>query len=73
MGIPVGTPISIQNIGVNDIYLTVTATQPPVDYDAYNVIMRDNGIRLRNTAGDEGAWAFAPASVGKLNVRVLPE
>lgn len=68
-GIAVGTAISVQNIGTRDVYLTVRATQPPVDYDAYNVVQKENGVNLRNTAGASGAWAMCPNGVGKINVR----
>lgn len=70
-GISVGTAISVQNIGVADVYLTVRSTQPPVGYNAYNVVQRDNGVRLRNTKGDSGAWAFCPNNVGKINIRPI--
>lgn len=70
-GITVGAPISVQNVGTADVYLTVAADEPPVDYEAYNIVMRDNGIRLRNSAGDSGAWAFVPAEGGEINVREL--
>lgn len=68
-GVPVGTAVSIENVGAADVYLTVRATQPPIDYDAYNVVQRQNGVRLRNTEGDSGAWAFSPNTNGKVNVR----
>lgn len=70
-GIPVGTGISVQNIGSADVYLTVAADQPPVDHDAYNVSQRGTGIWLRNSSGDSGAWAFCNGSAGKLSVRAL--
>lgn len=70
-GISVGTAISVQNIGVADIYLTVRPTQPPVDYDAYNVVQKENGVRLRNTSGDSGAWAFCSNNKGKVNIRPI--
>lgn len=68
-GLPVGTEIQVQNIGAGDVYLTVRATQPPVDYDAYNVAQRRNDVWLKNTSGDSGAWAFSPNTNGKINVR----
>jgi hypothetical protein len=68
-GIPVGTAISVQNIGSADVYLTVAAAQPPVGYDAYNVVIRSTGAWLRNSSGAAGAWAFCPNASGKLNVR----
>jgi hypothetical protein len=68
-GITVGTAISVQNIGVSDVYLTVLTGEPPIDYDAYNIVQRDNGVRLRNDSGDSGAWAMCPNNKGKINVR----
>lgn len=68
-GISVGTAISVQNIGVFDVNLTVRATQPSLDHNAYNVVQKDNGISYRNSAGDSGAWALCPNGVGKINVR----
>jgi hypothetical protein len=68
-GLTVGTAISVQNIGSADVYLTVAAAQPPVDHNAYNVISRNTGVWLRNTARDTGAWAFCPNAEGKLSVR----
>lgn len=58
-GITVGTAIRVQNIGVNDVYLTVSATEPGLDLTAYNVLNRENGVQLRNTTGDPGAWAYS--------------
>jgi len=69
--IAVGTAISVENNGDADVYLTVRATEPPVGYRAYNVVNRANGVRLRNTEGDSGAWAFCPNTNGRVNVRVI--
>lgn len=71
-GVTVGTAIGVSNIGVADVYLTVTAAQPPIDYDAFDVLQRKNGVRLRNSDGDAGAWAFSPNCGGKLQVGVIP-
>lgn len=68
-GIAVGTAIAVENVGNNDVYLTVRATQPPVDYDAYNIVKRD-WPQYRNDTGASGAWAFSPSVAGKINVRV---
>lgn len=70
-GVTVGTAISIQNIGVCDVYLAVRETQPPLTYDAYNIIQRKNGFWLRNSQGDSGAWGFCAHSGGKVNIREL--
>lgn len=69
-GIPVGTKISVDNVGVNDIYLTVQATQPPVNHDAYTIIRRESAFSSANDEGDSGAWAYSPMVQGKLNVRI---
>lgn len=68
-GLAVGTALQVQNIGSSDVYLTVRATQPPVDHDAYNIAQRSNDVWLRNTTGDSGAWAMSPSRRGKINVR----
>lgn len=67
-GITVGDAINVENIGVCDVYLAVQAAQPDKDHDAYNVLQRFNGVRLKNTIGDAGAWAFCPNVGGKVNV-----
>ncbi len=70
-GVPVGTAIGVSNVGVSDVYLTVAATQPPLGFDAYDVLQRKNGVRLRNSDGDSGAWAFSPNCGGKVQVGVI--
>jgi hypothetical protein len=69
-GIAVGTAIYIQNVGVADVYVTVSATKPALNYDAYNILQRD-GTFLRNEAGAEGAWATCRNAEGKINVGVI--
>lgn len=68
-GIAVGTLIEVQNIGTSDVYLCTRATQPPRDFDGYNIIER--GQFLRNEVGDSGAWALSVSAKGKINVRVV--
>ena len=68
-GVVPGTAISVANIGAADVYVTVSAAEPPIGYDAYNVINRANGVLYRNTAGDPGAWAYSQHCDGKLNAR----
>jgi len=67
-GITVGQPIVVENVGVCDIYVCVLATEPPKDHDAYNILKRDDDIRLTNTLGDPGAWAFCNTSNGLISV-----
>lgn len=67
-GVEVGTALSIENIGVCDVYLAVQATKPAADHDSYDVLQRDNGVRLQNNAGDPGAWAYCNSTGGKINV-----
>ena len=69
-GLPVGTQISIENVGSADVYLTVKETQPDADYDAYNVVVR-GGLPKKNTVGDVGAWAYCPSQAGKLSLRAM--
>lgn len=67
-GIAVGTSITVENVGSCDIYLAVQDAQPPTNHDAYNVLQRNNGVRLQNTSGSSGAWAFANSVGGKVSV-----
>ena len=67
-GITVGQPLIVENVGVADIYLAVQATQPAKDHKAYNILKRDDDIRLTNTLGDLGAWAFCNTSKGLIGV-----
>ena len=67
-GLPVGTAISVENVGVCDIYLAVQGTKPEKDHNAYNILKRE-GLPMRNTIGDSGAWAFCNGSNAKVNVR----
>ena len=67
-GIEVGQPLVVENVGVCDIYLAVQATQPSKDHKAYNILKRDDDVRLTNTLGDSGAWAFCNTSKGLISV-----
>lgn len=69
-GIPVGTAISVDNVGDPDVWLTVQLDQPEPDHDAYVVVKRD-GPPYRNSQGDSGAWAFCQGNDAKVNVREL--
>lgn len=69
-GIPVGTAIAVENVGVCDVYLTVAATQPDPEFNKYNVVKRD-GPQYGNDPGSSGAWAFCQGSGAKVNVREL--
>lgn len=65
-GIPVGTQILVQNIGVCDVFLTSQAEEPTDDV-AYQILER--GEFARNDFNDAGAWAYCFAG-GALNVRL---
>jgi len=68
-GIAVGSQIVVENIGNNDVYLAVLATQPANDHAAYNVVKRPPSPNtMQNSEGDPGAWAYCPNSGGKLAV-----
>lgn len=67
-GITVGQPLIVENVGVSDLYLAVQATQPPADHTSYNILKRDDDIRLTNILGDPGAWAFCNAGKGLISV-----
>lgn len=67
-GIPVGTEVNVQNIGVCDLYIAVQATQPVKKHDAYRIIQRKNGISFKAGSGDSGLWAFCNSDGGLINL-----
>jgi hypothetical protein len=67
-GITVGQPIVVENVGVCDISLAVQAAQPAPDHTSYNILKRDDDIRLSNMLGDAGAWAFSGNGIGRISV-----
>lgn len=67
-GVAVGQPITVENTGTCDIYLAVQAAQPPPDHKSFNILKRDDDIRLANTLGDTGAWAFCNNAGGLISV-----
>ena len=67
-GITPGDPLYVENVGVCDIYLAVQLAQPEKDHDAYNILKRDDDIRMSNTSGDDGAWAFCNTSEGLISI-----
>ena len=67
-GITVGQPLVVENLGVCDIYLAVQETEPVKKHTAYNILKRDDDIRLTNNLGDAGAWAFCNTSIGSISV-----
>lgn len=68
-GIAVGSQIVVENIGNDDVYLTVQAAQPDPDHNAYNVLKRPPSPNtMQNSEGDSGAWAYCSNSEGKLAV-----
>ena len=67
-GITVGQPLVVENVGVCDIYLAVQSTEPAKDHKSYNILKRDDDIRLTNNLGDAGAWAFCNAAKGFISV-----
>ncbi len=72
-GISVGTAVFVENIGICDVYVAVQATKPDTDHESYNVVQRDNGVRVKNTVGDSGAWAFCNSRGGKITVGAVDE
>ena len=73
-GIQVGTVIVVENIGAQDVFLTVSRDIPPNlvvgTVNAYNILKR-NGDKLRNSLNDTGAWAFSANTEAKVSVREL--
>lgn len=69
--VAVGTGISVENVGSCDVYLAVQENRPDTDHDAYNIIHRNNGVRVQNNNGDAGAWAFCNSKGGKVQVMPL--
>jgi len=64
-----GTSISTQNIGVNDLYYSVSATEPPRDSDKYRIFKR--GQVIEQVDNDKKIWVFSPQSPGLINVEIL--
>jgi len=63
------TPITIQNIGATDLYVSVLTKKPHVDHDAYKIFSRGDEISFFN---DEWfIWVFSPQSNGLINVEPL--
>lgn len=67
-GIAVGVVINVENVGNADVNLTVLATQPAKDHDAFNVLKRPPSVNMQNSEGDLGAWAYCPNTTGKLAI-----
>ena len=55
-GITVGTQLRCQNIGANDVNITVAATEPTV-LDAINIFKPYEFFI--NSTGDSGAWVYS--------------
>jgi hypothetical protein len=70
-GISVGAEVSVQNIGVCDLYFAVQATQPTKKNTAFKIIQRENGIPYNSIPGDAGLWAFCNTDGGLVNVELL--
>ena len=69
-GIPVGTPIIIDNVGAADVYFTEQIPQPSPDHDAYRVIKRRCCEAVGSDVAPGGVWVFTPVgATGKVNVR----
>lgn len=67
-GLTVGSEVSVQNIGVCDLYIAVQATQPVKKHNAYKIIQRKNGINYKSIPDDSGLWAFCNTDVGLVNI-----
>lgn len=67
-GFPVGTQITVENVGDSDLFLAITTNQPDPDHDSYNVLNRQGCCTLTNSQGDPGAWVFSNNQDGKVNV-----
>lgn len=67
-GFPIGTQITVENIGDCDVHLAIQAIKPERDHDSYNLLSRSGDGILTNTEGDVGAWAYCNNSDGKINV-----
>lgn len=68
-GIAVGVPVSVDNIGSADIYLSAVAAPPSPNFKDYVVCQRGNPER--NIVGALGAWAYSPGQDGRVNIRQL--
>lgn len=66
-GIMVGVPLSVDNIGNEDVYLSAVADSPAGQFKDYVVCQRGNPER--NLTGALGAWVYSPNVGGVINVR----
>jgi len=70
-GITVGSEVSVQNVGVCDLYLAVQASQPEKPHNSYKIIQRKNGISYTSIPDDSGLWAFCNNDEGLINIEPL--
>lgn len=66
-GVATTSRLEVQNIGVSDLYLTVSAT-PPDETTGYRVLKRE-GASMINDADDVTLWVMSPNRDGLINVR----
>lgn len=67
--IDAGTPVSIQNTGVSDLYYSISETKPPRNSDKYKIFRRSDTIDLTNN--DLFVWVFSPQVDGLINVSLF--
>lgn len=70
IGVAVGTQLVIENTGAGDVLLSASASQPTVTSTEFNVLRRENGIRLSNKPGASGAWVNSHGPGGRITVYV---
>ncbi len=66
--IPVGTQITVQNLGSNTLYLNAKATEPNVD-DGFKALPPFR--EAVNDSGDSGAWILSNVVDSVINVSVV--
>ena len=69
--IAIGGIIAVQNIGNVDIYLSTQELQPSNINDSYSTLQKQTGNWMRSESGDSGAWAYAPNTHGKINIKAV--
>ena len=64
-----GSPITIQNVGVTDLFFTIASTQPAKNNTAFRIFKR--GEVIEATDGDLSVWVFSPQAKGAINVEEM--
>lgn len=65
-----GTPVTVQNTGVSDLYYAIVTAKPDRDNNAYRILRRGDIVTFDQ--GDLDVWFRSPCVDGEYNVGVIP-